>query len=190
MNNFLQVLLVAISLISCSHPSVNVDKEESLIFSLIIDEMAQPFPPPPPPPKDGSTLKPINIDSINKVQVEVVIDTILFHTVRTFDLKDDFSKYQKLVDSIPSLPAKSLKTNYIESQEGHTLVFGDSLDDSEDPHSQIIGISRIAFNQKKNIAAVYVGHSTHPLASTVSLFLLKKKNGKWRIVYKERVEVS
>ena len=48
--------------------------------------MAKPFPPPPPLPKDGSEPEPINMDSINKVKVEVVVDTMMFHTSRTVPL--------------------------------------------------------------------------------------------------------
>ena len=74
------ILLILIIIIGCEQPSkhIEISKEEGKIMSLLVDSMATSFPIPPPPPKDGSKPKPINIDSIRKVKVEVVIDTIMF----------------------------------------------------------------------------------------------------------------
>ena len=47
-----------------------------------------------------------------------------------------------------------------------------------------------SFNDKKNMAALYGGYSTHPLASHLNLYLLEKKNGIWKIVYKKNIEKS
>ena len=94
------------------------------------------------------------------------------------------------MDSISSLPAKPIKTEYIKSEEGHTLIFEDSLEDSDTEYSQMVGMSRIAFNEKKNMAALYAGHITHPLASYLKLYLLKKVNGQWQIVFDKTLEVS
>jgi hypothetical protein len=149
-----------------------------------------PFPPPPPPPKDGSKPEPINIDSISKVKLEVVVDTIMFETSQTVNLNEKFAKYQMLIDSIPFMVSKPVKKEYLSSEKGHTLIFGNSLEDSNSKYSQMVGISRIAFNEEKTMAALYAGHSTHPLSSVLDLYLLKRTEGVWEIVYKKRVEVS
>lgn len=191
MNNSLFVVIVILFLgIGCDKPANNIEKQEAAIYSLLIDRMAMPFPPPPPPPRDGSEPKPINFDSIGKVQVEVVVDTTMFHISETVDLDEEYSEFQNLVNSISSLAAKPVKTEYIKSEEGHTLIFGDSLEDSDTQYSQMVGMSRITFNEKKNMAALYAGHNTHPLASYLNLYLLKKRNGKWAIVYEKTIEIS
>lgn len=191
MNNNLFVVIIAVLLmIGCDPPSFHIEKQEAAIYSLFIDKMAKPFPPPPPPPKDGSEPKPINKDSINNVKVVVVVDTVMFSVSKTVDLDEEYSEYQILVDSISSLAVKPVKKEYIKSEEGHTLIFGNSLEDSEAQYSQMVGISRISFNEKKNKAALYTGYSTHSLASYLDLYLLKKINGKWQIVYKKAIEVS
>lgn len=191
MNNKLFVVIITpLLVISCDKPPNNLANQEATIYSLLIDRMAKPFPPPPPPPKDGSKPKPINFDSISKVKVEIVVDTMKFHTSETVDLQEEFSEFQKLVDSISSLAAKPVKIEYINSEERHTLIFGDSLESSDAQYSQMLGISRIAFNEKKNMAALYDGHSTHPLATYLNLYLLKKINGKWQIVFEKTIEVS
>lgn len=168
----------------------NLDQEEAAIYSLLIDRMARPFPPPPPPPKDGSEPKPINFDSIRKVKVEVVVDTVMFDRSGTVDLQEKFPEFQNLVDSISSLAAKPVNFKYIMSEEGHTLIFGNSLEDSQTRYSQMVEFSRIAFNEEENMAALYAGHSTHPLSSYVDLYLLKKIKGEWKIVFEKTLEVS
>ncbi|MAG88152.1 hypothetical protein [Zunongwangia profunda] len=186
------ILLILIIIIGCEQPSkhIEISKEEGKIMSLLVDSMATSFPIPPPPPKDGSKPKPINIDSIRKVKVEVVIDTIMFPVSKHIEIDKEFSEYQNLIDSIPSLKAEPIEKKYVKSKRGHTLVFGNSLEDSNVKHSQIISTSRIAFNDKKNMAALYGGYSTHPLASHLNLYLLEKKNGIWKIVYKKNIEKS
>lgn len=169
---------------------MNVEKQEVAIYSILLDELATSFPPPPPLPKDESKDEPINIDSVNQVKVEVVVDTLMFQTSQTVDIDEVFSKYQKLVDRIPALAAKPIKKEYINSEKGHSLIFGNSLSDSDSQYSQMIGISRIVFNEEKTMAALYAGHSTHPLAGFVNLYLMRKTNGVWEIVFKKRVEVS
>lgn len=190
MNSFLSFFMATLFFISCKNPSINVEKQEAALYSFLIDEMATPFPPPPPPPQDGSKHEPINRDSINQVKVEVVVDTLMFQTSQTVDIDQEFSKYQKLVDSIPSLAAKPVKKEYLNSEKGHSLIFGNSLEDSNSQYSQMIGISRIAFNEEKTMAALYAGQTTHPLSGFVNLYLLKKTKGVWEIVFKKRVEVS
>ena len=191
MRKYWLFIVATVSLLpSCDSAYIDLEKQEGAIYSMLIDRMAKPFPPPPPPPKDGSEIKPINIDSIRKVKVELVVDTTMFHVSETVALDKKYSEYRNLVDSISSLTAKPVKTEYIKSEEGHTLVFGDSLEDSKAEHPQIIGFSQIAFNERKNRAALYAGHSTHPLASYLDLYLLKKINGRWEIVFETTVEVS
>lgn len=177
-------------ILSCKDPSLNVERQEAAIYSILIDELATPFPPPPPPPKDGSKPKPIDQDSINKVKVEVVVDTLMFQTSKTVDMVEKFSKYQRLVNNLPLLAARPVKTEYLNSRKGHSLIFGDSLENSDSQYSQMIGISRIAFNEEKTMAALYAGHTTHPLSSYLNLYLLKKTYGVWKIVFKKNVEVS
>lgn len=186
---FLILLIMGIHNCNEQHDH-SMEKEERAIYSLFIDKMAKSFPPPPPPPKDGSKPKPVNWDSISNVKVEVVVDTVMFHIFDTVDLDKEYSEYQNLVDNISSLPAKPMKTEYINSEEGHTLIFGDSLEDSNTEYSQIVGFSRIAFNEEKNMAALYAGYSTHPLASYMKLYLLKKINGRWQIVFEKTIAVS
>lgn len=188
--NVVIAMITLLVVISCEVPSKDIEKQESAIYSLLIDRMAKPFPPPPPRPRDGSEPKPINFDSIRKVQVEMVVDPMMFHISKTVDIDKEYSHYQNLVNSISSLPAKPVKTEYINSEEGHTLIFGNSLEDSQDQYSQMVSISRIAFNEKKNKAALFAGHSTHPLAGYLNLYLLEKINGRWKIVYEKTVEVS
>ncbi|MCM4161846.1 hypothetical protein FHG64_08020 [Antarcticibacterium flavum] len=191
MNNNLFILILTLLLVlSCNKPPNNPEKQEAAIYSLLIDKMAKPLPPPPPPPKDGSKPKSINFDSINKVKMEIVVDTMMFNTSNTLDLQEEFSEFQMLVDSISSLPVKPVKKEYLKSEKGHTLIFGRSLEDSDTQYSQMLGISPIAFNQQNNKAAVYAGHSTHPLASYLKLYLLKKINEKWQIVFEKTIEVS
>lgn len=194
MNNFSFGVVTVLFLMAVGcNPSKNAKKSgtaEAAIFSVLIDEMATSFPPPPPPSKDGSKSKTINIDSLNKVKVEVVVDTIMFEMSETRNLKQTYSEYQKLVDSIPYLSAKPINTKYIESKKGHSLIFGDSLDDSNTKYPQLIGISRISFNKKMNKAAVYGGYSTGSLSSYVNLYLFEKINGEWKIVHEKSIAVS
>lgn len=191
MNKYWLIIIATVFLLpSCDRAYIDLEKQEAAIYSLLIDRMATPFPPPPPPPKDGSRPNPINFDSISKVKLEVVVDTMMFHISETVDLQEKFPEFQRLVDSISTLAAKPLRSKYINSKEGHTLIFGNSLEDSETRYSQLAGFSRIAFNEKKSMAALYAGYSTHPLASYLNLYLLKKINGKWEIVFEKTLEVS
>lgn len=189
-NNKLVIVIALLGVIGCNNTSNNIEKQEAAIYSLLIDKMAKPFPPPPPPPKDGLEPKPVNKDSISKIKVEVLVDTIMFHVSETVDLAEEYSENQNLVDNISSLAAKPLKTEYINSEKGHTLKFGSPLEESDIKYPQMLGISRIAFNEKKNKAALYAGYSTHPLASYLELYLLKKIKGKWQIVHEKTMEVS
>lgn len=190
MNKLALIFIASLCVINCENRSFNVEREEAAIYSVLIDEMATPLPPPPPPSKDGSKIEPIDTDSISKIKVEIVVDTVMFQSFKIVDINKGLPEYQRLVANIPSLEARNLKKKYISSSEGHTLIFGDSIEDSKAQYSQIIKISRIAFNEKKNMAAVYAGFSTHPLASSLNLFLLKKINGKWQIILEKTVEVS
>ena len=192
MNKKINILLILglILLNSCEKSSVNIEKEEGKIISLLIDEMAIAFPIPPPPPKDGSKPKPINIDSIKNVRVEIVVDTNMFQTSYKTVIDDEFSKYQKLIDSIPFLAAKSMRKKNINSEKEHNLIFGNSLEDSKSKYAQMISVSRIKFDEDQNVAALFARHSTHPLAGYLNFYLLKKDNGKWKIIFKKNIEVS
>lgn len=54
----------------------------------------------------------------------------------------------------------------------------------------MVFISRIAFSKDFKNAALYAGHTTGKLSGFVNLYLLKKENEKWEIIYKKNVEVS
>ena len=103
------LLLFLVAMANCENRCLNIEREEAAIYSVLIDEMATPLPPPPPPSKNGSRIEPINTDSVSKVKVEMVVDTIMFQSSRTIDIDEEFSEYQSLVARIPSLAAKPLK---------------------------------------------------------------------------------
>jgi hypothetical protein len=189
---FLLIVFLLVSLTGCKNSSQQIEggKKEGKIISALIDSMATPFPLPPPPPKDGSQIEPINIDSLRKVKVEVVLDTISFNISKHINIEKEFSEYQSLIDSIPSLVTKPIEKRYVQSKKGHTIVFGNSIADSKVKYSQIISVSRIVFNQDKTKAALYGGYSTHPLASYLNLYLFEKKYDKWEIVLKKNIEKS
>lgn len=169
-------------------------KEEGAIMSLFIDKMAIAYPIPPPPPMDSLeiVIQHTNWDSIRSIKTDVIVDTVMFaiNWKRKTKLPKQYDDFQFLVDSINKLSKKTIKQNYIKSEEGHHLIFGNSLDDFKGKYSQMVGISRIAFNNEKNMAAVYAGYSTHPLAAYLNLYLLRKTNGEWEIVFKKRISVS
>lgn len=191
MNKIYCVLVIIIFSFSCNkNQKTAIAKEEGAIFSLLIDELASPFPPPPPPPRDGSEPEPINMDSLNNVNVRIVVDTIMISVNEEIDLPVIYDGFQHLVDSINKLSEKPVNQGFVKSKEGHYIIFGNSLDDFEGKYSQMARISRIVFNEERNMAAVYAGHSTHPLAGYFNLYLLRKIDGEWKIIFKKNISVS
>ncbi|MDR9455883.1 MAG: hypothetical protein RI572_00610 [Salegentibacter sp.] len=144
----------------------------------MIDEMVMPFPLPPPPPKEGSPAIKINIDSLNKVKVKLIVDTTMFKVSSRIKLPEVYEEYDFLVKILNTLQEKTINTGWIKSEKGHQLIFGSSLEDYVGRYSQMVTISRIAFNSKLDQAILLAGHKTHELAGYVNLYLLKKENGK------------
>lgn len=179
---------------SCTfqNPTEEKEQEEAKILSLFIDEMAIPFPLPPMPSKDSleKKIKETNWDSIKKVKTTVVVDTIMFRTDKSFELPLQFHEFQVLVDSIRNKPSKPVKKEIIHSEEGHQLIFGNSLEDFQGDYPQMVFISRVAFNDDFDRAAVYAGHTSGKLSGYLNLYLLVKKDESWQIIFKENVEVS
>jgi len=190
----LSFLIFTVTFMGCvennARNSFDNSEQEAEILSFMVDTMTVPFPLPPPPPKDGSMPPKINWDSLNNLKMTVIVDTIMFKTSKKFSLPEELKKYQNMADSLAFLDEKTIKKNLIKSEEGHTLIFGNSLKDYEGKYPQLISISRIVWDTEKNTAALYASHSTHPLASYLGFFLLEKKNGKWTIKFKDIFEVS
>lgn len=170
----------------------NLVEEEGAIISLFIDKMAVAYPVPPPPPMDSleMVIQQTNWDSISRIKTDIIVDTVMFTINRKSDLPLKYKAFQFLVESIIKLPKKSIHKNFLQSKEGHHLIFGNSLDDYTGKYPQMVGISRIAFNEEKDMAAVYAGYSTHSLAAYLNLYLLKKMDGEWKIVYEKNISVS
>ncbi|HEY9186115.1 MAG TPA: hypothetical protein VIM94_12395 [Salegentibacter sp.] len=191
MNKFLLLFFLSILFFSCELFSQNkTQQEEGRIISLLIDELAMPLPVPPPPPKDGTPAKKINIDSLEKVKVRLIVDTTMFQVKINHNLPEGYNKYKSLKNELKKLPEKSINKDLIESKKGHHLIFGASLDDYVGKYSQMVTFSRISFNSEFNKAVLLAGHKTHERAGFMNLYLLRKENGKWKIIYKKNVEVS
>lgn len=167
-----------------------IEKEEARIFSFFIDELATSYPPPPPPPRDGSTRKKINWDSISRIRVRLVVDTIMSNFKQKANVPKEFEGFQYLADNINNLPEKGISKELVESEVGHNLIFGNTLEDFKGEHPQMVFISRIAFNDKMDQAALYAGRTSGKLSGYVNFYLLKKKNNKWKIIFKKNVEIS
>ena len=187
------ILLTGIT-ISCNFqdPASKRDTEEAKIFSMFIDEMAVAFPLPVMPSEKNfqKSLKETNWDSIKKVKTTLVVDTIMFNTGKKFDLPHELKPFQSLVDSINKLSSKPIKKDKIKSEEGHNLIFGNSLEDFQGGYPQMVYMSRIAFNDDNNRAAVFAGHSSGKLSGYLNLYLVEKIEGRWKIIYKKNIEVT
>ncbi len=189
---FFGILILTFAL-GCNNQNVNKDLTTNLnkasIISLLIDEIAISFPPPPPPIKDSNaSLKPLNLDSLNAVKVEVILDTVFENYSKTTKIKSEFKDFQNLVDEIPNSKMENMPYKIVKSKKGHTLIFGNSLDDSKTKTPQIIGVSPLAFNKEQTRAAVYAGRTTGKLSAIWDLFLLEKKNGQWIIVFRKNIQ--
>lgn len=180
------ILTILFCIFSCEK-KLNNQKEEGEVYSILIDKMAIAFPIPPPPPKDGSTPKKLNVDSISKVRVKLVVDTVMFETKRSIEIPKKYQDFEKLNKKLSGLKKKDVSKKYIESKKGHYLTFGNSIYDLKIKYSQIVGISRIAFNEDYTKAALYAYHSTGKLSGHTDFYLLEKREGKWTIIYKKNV---
>jgi len=167
----------------------NIDLNKASIISVLIDELAISFPPPPPPKKNSNVpLKPLNLDSLNSVKVEVILDTVFENYSKTIKIKPEFIDFQNLVDEIQHLKMENLSYKNVKSQKGHTIIFGNSSGNSKTKKTQIIGVSPITLNKEQTRAAVYAGRTTGKLSAIWDLFLLEKKNGKWEIVFRKNIQ--
>ena len=186
-------ILFASLMISCKfqHPA-SQKAEEAKIVSLFIDEMAVPFPLPSMPSEENlqKSIKKTNWDSIKRVATTIVVDTIFFSTHERFELPPEVDDFQDLVDTIGKLNSQPFKKEEIESEEGHELIFGDSIEDFQGDYPQMVYFSRIAFNNDFSRAAVYAGYSSGKLSGYLNLYLLEKKKGRWIIKFKNNIEKS
>ena len=89
-----------------------------------------------------------------------------------------------------SMKKTRLDPRLIKSEEGHFLIFGDSLEDSDAEYPQVLNFSNVALNKEKNKALVYGGIYMGKLNSSVSLYLLEKMDGIWKIVHRKIVQIS
>lgn len=191
---FLLIFVLGIQL-ACEKPDKQeniLSKEEALVFSMLIDELAMALPLPPMPSADNLEEKfaQTNWDSIRAVKTKLVLDTVMFQTSVTLPLPADYKSFKSLSDTIKNLERKTINYSLIKSMEGHELIFGNSLDDFEGKYPQMIFMSRVAFDKNYNKAMVFAGLATTKLAGFLNLYLLEKKNGVWEIIYKKNVIVS
>lgn len=136
------------------------------------------------PPKEGFT--PEQIDSLNKVKVDfVVIDTLINSTASNSNLPEQHKDFQPIVKDISQLPQKTIASNQIKSNKVLNLRFNDSI-----PDAQKIGISKIAFNSDRTQAALHCGYSMGKLNGIVVLYLMKKRNESWEVMYERVIERS
>ena len=163
------------------------EADESRIYSIIIDELAVHLPPPSPPPNGLSRRE---LDSIKRIKLELVVDTVMFKTDLGFQLTKSNQEYQALVDEISTLDERAIKPETIKSSIGHSLVYGTSLEASSSRYPQLIKISRISFNRYTTKAALFASRNTGRLSGVVILYLLEKKNNIWEIVYEKKVLIS
>ncbi|MEP6261081.1 MAG: hypothetical protein ABJ092_05855 [Gillisia sp.] len=163
------------------------EADESRIYSIIIDELAVHLPPPSPPPNGLSRRE---LDSIKRIKLELVVDTLMFKTDLGFPLTETHQEYQPLVDEISTLDERAIKPGTIKSSIGHSLVYGTSLEASSSRYPQLIKISRISFNRDTTKAALFASRNTGRLSGVVILYLLEKKNNIWEIVYEQKVLIS
>lgn len=164
------------------------EADESRIYSIIIDELAVHLPPPWPSSPSGFTSK--ELDSIKRIKLELVVDTLMFKTDLGFPLTETHQEYQPLVDEISTLDERAIKPGTIKSSIGHSLVYGTSLEASFSRYPQLIKISRISFNRDTTKAALFASRNTGRLSGVVILYLLEKKNNIWEIVYEQKVLIS
>lgn len=186
------IFLIIFTFLACETYNKDelIKKEEARVFSFFIDELATSYPPPPPPLLDDSTRKKINWDSISKIRVRLVVDTIMSNFKLKASVPKEFEAFQYLANNINNLPKKVISKGLLESKVGHNLIFGNTLEDFKGEYPQMVFISRIAFNGKMDQAALYAGKTTGKLSGYVNFYLLQKKNDKWEIIFKKNVEVS
>ncbi|QED38280.1 hypothetical protein FK178_11395 [Antarcticibacterium arcticum] len=184
---FILVLLFCLN--SCQNQEKFQKNEaaESNIYSIIIDELAVHLPPPWPPPNGLSRRE---LDSIKRIKLELVVDTVMFKTDLGFQLTESHQEYQPLVDEISTLDERAINPKTIKSSIGHSLVYGMTLEASSSPYPQLIKISRISFNCDTTKAALFASRNTGRLSGVVILYLLEKENNIWEIVYEQKVLIS
>ncbi|MGY5846412.1 hypothetical protein ACW6QP_03245 [Salegentibacter sp. HM20] len=190
MNKSFGILLSIFFLISCNIH--NQSKEEIEIYSLMIDELAIAFPLPPMPSQDDleAAIDNTNWDSIKSVKTTLVVDTVMFRVEKRISLPQKHSEFEELNAKIINLPAKVVNKDLLKSKEGHSLIYGNSLEDFIGDYPQMVFISRIAFNDDLTKAFLFAGHATGRLSGFLNLYLLQKENERWKIIYKKNVEVS
>lgn len=177
-------ILISMFLMACQNMDnhYNLDREESEIFTVIIDELAVPLPPAWPPPEGYNSKQ---LDSIKQIKINLVIDTVMFNLNKRVQLPEHQEKFQPLVDAIPGLPEKTIAPQSVKSSIGHNLKF-----ENTSKESQVIGISRIKFNGDGTRAALYGSRTTGRLSGLTDLFLMEKNNGCWEIVHRQNLERS
>ncbi len=173
---------------------------EQSIYSLIINNVAQPIPPPPPPPlgKESVMSMPKEIiDSLERISPDVAVAP--FFNISKTDLnkrKIDL-EYHSVIDLLFSKDTiHIISDEMIGLQKKHSV---DVISEAElrdkktlfEHFDQLIYLSNIIFNAERNRAVVYVGWTREGrLAGGTLLYLLKRKGKNWFIEDVRELSIS
>ena len=172
--------------------------DEETIYSIIIDDLAKPYPP-PRPPSEGD-FKPMSkdvIDSISRIKLNVAVAPYFELLERQINLPDLELEYQELArilfvkDTVHELSQKTIHSNL-----GHKvfIVNQNQIDNKQQlfkDFNQVIHLSNIKFNQKRSRAVVYAGNMfPGKLSGMGILYLFKRENGRWVLDNRKALEIS
>lgn len=180
--------IILFSTLCCSKDNDQVATEESIIISIMIDELTANL--------DlayelgDKKNEELVLDSLRSLKVNIFVDPIMRNMDQKLLLPSQFQELQNLADSIFKLPKKKINRNLIITKKNIKITFDNDLRNFKEKFPQKLFFSRIAFDKKLKTAVLFAGNSFGKLQSYTNFYILKKNNEKWEIVYEQKVEIS
>ncbi|PKV48706.1 hypothetical protein ATE84_0712 [Aquimarina sp. MAR_2010_214] len=197
------IILICFIIYSCnnSKKKANDSKEDKYkIISLLIEKLSAGPPPPPPPPgvyKKDTIAFNRYVDSINKLNVSIVVFDHFIESERTFtQAKREIHKdFHLLIERLENNEIENSKINFdsiIVSSNRKIIpvnkVYRNLLKDNNASH--YVAFSNIIFNKNVDKAVVYMINNRGPLSGNTILVLLEKKDGSWRVFKRKLLTIS
>lgn len=176
--------ILSVLLLACKTQSKDVDRNDRMIISTIIDQFSMPLPPYLKPETTDTVIVKKTVDSLNRIQMYIALYPIMENTM-------DSGVIKKLPKEVGTLLNKSLSSKLLEStkgiisRKGHRIQLADTvgLKKSYDFTSfdLLFNFSRIFYDDQEKTAIVEVGISRSRRNGYSTLCFLEKINEEWII---------
>lgn len=181
-----KVKLIFICLLFFQCEQSELKKNDKQIIVFVIDKLSKPLPPPPNNVTD-TIIQDRVIDSLNKMQMQIVLNPVMESSITDIEDNELSVDYMNLID-LTSSKVLIKDLDGIKSNKGHIINIADTLKMKESYDFDTLDIyysfSKIWYNSDNSKAILEVGISRSRVSGYSTILCLKKLKNKWYIEHR------